>query len=311
MTRKRVWIDTDLSVGMKRHKREGYCDVDDGFAVLQLMKTENIEICGISAVFGNTVIENAYNLSQYMSREFAENKIPVYKGAGEPVNLANVLTNDAVEALAEALRKQTMTIMAIGPATNIGLLLLKYPKLKEQINEVVLVAGRRKPTDYFKIGNQGNHAQDLNFDLDNDAFRVMFELGIPVTLCPFEISNKIWITQTDLDKLRSSADQGNIWLAEESQVWLQQWLDQGADGFNPFDVLASHYIISPEDIISEELNARLEIHLDDTVGGNNKEVFKQYLLCDTNPGFPVKYCYDVVADYRLRLFQSFLGQAPR
>jgi len=306
MKQKKVWIDTDLSVGMKRHKREGYCDVDDGFAVLQLMKAKNIKIYGISAVFGNTSIENAFSLSQYMGREFAENQIPVFKGAGEAIDLKNVETNKAVEALAAALKKQPMTIMAIGPATNIGILLLKYPELKERIDEVVLVAGRRKPTDYFKIGNKGNHAQDLNFDLDNEAFRIMLQLGVSVTLCPFEISNKVWVKQVDLNRLASNGDPGNIWLAEASQAWLQQWLDQGADGFNPFDVLASHYIISPEDIISEELNARLEIHLDDTVKGNDKKVFKQYLLCDTNPGSPVKYCHNVVSDYHRKLLHSFL-----
>lgn len=306
MKKKKVWIDTDLSVGMKRHKREGYCDVDDGFAVLQLMKAENIEICGISAVFGNTVIENAYTLSQYMSREFADTKIPVVKGAGEAIDLRNVQTNDAIEALAEALRSQPMIIVAIGPATNIGLLLLKYPELKERILEVVLVAGRRKPTDYFKIGNKGNHAQDLNFDLDNDAFRVMFELGVSVTLCPFEISNKVWVRQEDLDRLKSNGDESTIWLAEASQAWLQQWLDQGADGFNPFDVLASHYIISPEDIISEKLNARLEIHPDDTINDNEQNIFKHYLVCDKGAGFPVRYCFDVVADYHRKLLESFL-----
>jgi len=307
MKTKQVWIDTDLSVGMKRHEREGYCDVDDGFAVLQLMKAENIEICGIGAVFGNTGIENAHTLSRFMSKAFAENKIPVYKGAGEAIDLRNVQTNDAVEALAAALKKQPMIIMAIGPATNIGLLLLKYPELKERILEVVLVAGRRKPTDYFKIGNKGNHARDLNFDLDNDAFRIMLELGVPVTLCPFEISNKVWVKQADLDTLKSSGDEGNVWLAEASQAWLQQWVDQGADGFNPFDVLASHYIISPEDIISEALNARLEIHPDDTIKDNAQNIFKQYLLCDKGPGFPITYCYDVSTDYHRKLLESFSG----
>ncbi|HZJ18986.1 MAG TPA: nucleoside hydrolase, partial [Pricia sp.] len=112
MTKKKIWIDTDLSVGMKRHKREGYCDVDDGFAVLQLMKAKNIEIRGISAVFGNTGIENAFALSQYMSGEFAENQIPVFKGAGEGIDLRNVQTNDAVEALAKTLKNHPMTIMA-------------------------------------------------------------------------------------------------------------------------------------------------------------------------------------------------------
>ncbi|MGP1991689.1 nucleoside hydrolase [Zobellia laminariae] len=305
MVKKKVWIDTDLSVGMTRHKRNGYCDVDDGYAVLQLMKADNIEICGISAVFGNTIIENSYPLSQEMSKEFAMDEIPVFRGAGEALNLREVKGNEAVEALAEALRKQPMIIMAIGPATNVGLLLLKYPELKNEIQEVVLVAGRRTAQDYFKIGNKGSHAQDLNFDLDNDAFRLMFEHGVPVTLCPFEISNKVWVKATDLDAL-AKGDKGNQWLAEASRAWLQQWVDQGADGFNPFDVLASHYIISPEDIISEELNARLEIHPDDTVKENDKQVFKSYLLCDKEAGFPVKYCYDVVPDYHKKLMDSLL-----
>ncbi|MDB2606414.1 nucleoside hydrolase [Zobellia sp.] len=305
MTKKKVWIDTDLSVGMTREKRAGYCDVDDGYAVLQLMKADAIEICGISAVFGNTPIKNSYPLSQQMSTEFAMGNIPVYKGAGEAINLNEVESNEAVDALAEALRKQPMIIMAIGPATNIGLLLLKYPEVKNQIQEVVLVAGRRTPQDYFRIGNKGNHAQDLNFDLDNDAFRLMFEHGVPVTLCPFEISNKVWVKAEDLDALEKG-DTGNQWLGKASRAWLKQWTDQGADGFNPFDVLASHYIIAPEDIISEELNARLEIHSDDTVKENNKEVFKAYLLCDKKEGSSVKYCYDVVPDYHEKLMNSLL-----
>ncbi|WP_276168584.1 nucleoside hydrolase [Zobellia alginiliquefaciens] len=305
MTKKKVWIDTDLSVGMTREKRKGYCDVDDGYAVLQLIKADTIDVCGISAVFGNTVIENSYPLSQKMSTEFALGEIPVYRGAGEAINLKAVESNEAVDAFAEALRKQPMIIMAIGPATNVGLLLLKYPELKSQILEVVLVAGRRTPKDYFRIGNKGNHAQDLNFDLDNDAFRILFENGVPVTLCPFEISNKVWIKADDLDAL-ANGDKGNQWIAEASRAWLQQWLDQGADGFNPFDVLASHYIISPEDIVSEELHARLEIHQDDTVKENEKQVFKPYLICDKKEGFPVKYCYDVVSDYHKKLMDSLL-----
>lgn len=305
MNKKQVWIDTDLSVGMKRHKREGYCDVDDGYAVLQLMKANTINICGISAVFGNTLIENAFMLSKKMADEFASYKIPVYKGAHKGIDLTNVETNDAVEALAETLKQKKLIIMAIGPATNIGLLLLKYPELKSQIQEVVLVAGRRKPTDYFKIGNQGNHAQDLNFDLDNDAFRILFEHKVPVVLCPFEISNKVWVKQQDLATLKNGEIK-NEWLAEASLPWLQQWLDQGAEGFNPFDVLASHYILAPEDIISEPLNARLEIHLDDTVKGNNKTTYKQYLLCDTGDGYPITYCYDVVKGYHQKLISSLV-----
>lgn len=305
MTQKQVWIDSDLSVGMEREHRPGYADVDDGYAILQLFKAENVTIHGISAVFGNTSIKNAFPLCQKMANDFADGNIPVYEGAGEKIELGKVKTNEAVEALAGALKNQKLTIMAIGPATNVGLLLLKYPELKSQIEEVVLVAGRRKPTDNFAIGNKGRNAGDANFDMDVQSFRLMFQHQVPVVLCPFEISSKVWIKQADLDE-QAAGDAGNKWLASESKNWLNQWRDQGADGFNPFDVLASHYIINPDDIISEKLNARIEIHPNDTVKGENN--FKDYLLCDKNQGYPVTYCYDVVDGYHEKLMKSLKNQ---
>ncbi|MFI8378540.1 nucleoside hydrolase [Leeuwenhoekiella sp. NPDC079379] len=304
MSKKKVWIDTDLSVGMKRYHREGYSDVDDGYAVLQLFKAENIEVTGISAVFGNTKIEDAYRLSQKMAAEYAPYKIAVFKGAAEQINLAEVKTNEAVAALAEALKKEPLHILAIGPATNIGILVLLYPELKSQIKEVVLVAGRRAADAYFKIGKPtSHHAPDLNFDLDNDAFRILFENNIKVVLCPFEISNKVWLTAKDLETLKTE-DTGNIWLSEQSQPWLQQWIAGGETGFNPFDVLASHYLLAPEDLVMEELNAHLEIHTNDMLLETPEHNFKQYLICNTQPGFKVTYCYDVVSDYHQKLMNS-------
>ncbi len=305
MKQQHIWIDTDLSVGKKRHLREGYCDVDDGYAILQLMNAPSVLIEGISAVFGNTLIDDAYALCQKMSKDFSEGSIPVFRGAPGPMQLQQLETNAAVEALAASLRIRPLKVIAIGPATNIGLLVLKYPELRKQLTEVVLVAGRRTATDYFKIGNKGAHAPDLNFDLDNNAFRILLQHGVPLVLCPFEISNKVWIKEEDL-KVLSNGKPLNEWLAAASYPWLDQWLVQGESGFNPFDVLASHYILHPEDLVSERLNAHLEIHPNDMVQAAEGSHYKGYLLCDHSPGFPVTYCYDVVPDYHEKLMASLL-----
>ena len=136
------------------------------------------------------------------------------------------------------------------------------------------------------------------------AFQVLLDNEIPVVFCPYEISSKVWVEQQDLDTLKTMGTAIN-WLATASQPWLEQWKTQGAKGFNPFDAMASHYIIAPEDIVSEPLLARLELHLDDTVKENDKQVFKQYLLCDETKGTPVKYCYDVVPGFHQKLIGSF------
>ncbi|MFD2832517.1 nucleoside hydrolase [Gramella sp. AN32] len=306
-SKKNIWVDADLAVGMKRYHREGYSDVDDAYALLQLFKAENINIKGISAVFGNTKIEDAFRLSQEMVSEFAPYEIPVYKGAGAKINLEKVESNEAIEALAQALRKESMSILAIGPATNVGTLLLLYPELKSQIKEVVLVAGRRTATSYFEIGKlTAHHAPDLNFDLDNDAFRILFENEVKVVLCPFEISNKVWITTEDLEKMKTG-DSATSWLARKSKPWLKQWEEVGEIGFNPFDLLASHYLMAPEDIVSEQLNVRLEIHPNDMLLDSSENNFKQYLISDSDNGYPVTYCYDIVKDYHEKMMESLIN----
>ena len=301
---KEIWIDTDLAVGKEHHLFGGPSDVDDGFAVLQLVKAKDIVIKGMSAVYGNTPLENAYPLCQYMSKNFMGDKVPVYKGAASPMVLKDLKTNEAVAALANQLKQQPMMILAIGPATNVGLLVMLYPELASRIKEVVLVAGRRKHTDHFSIGNQGVNFQDLNFDLDNEAFSALMQHKVPITLCPFELSHKVWLGQESLDRL-AKGSVGCQWLAKHAAPWLKLWHEMGVEAFNPFDLLASHYLVAPEDIHFEQLYARLEAHLDDTVDNKAGNVFKQYLICDSKPGYPVKYCYDVVPGFYEKLMTTF------
>lgn len=298
-----IWIDSDLSVGMQEASGR-YSDVDDGYALYQLLKSDMVKIHGISAVFGNTSLENAFKLCKKMSIEFSTENIPVYKGAPEAIDLNHSDTNQAVEAMADALKEMSLTIVALGPGTDVGLLLLNYPHLKDSIEEVILVAGRRDETAYFSIGNKGKRFGDANFDKDPISFHVIFQNGVPVTLCPFEISHKVWIKEDDLNQL-ADADKGAQWLAQHSRPWLTQWKKQGEDGFNPFDVLASHYILYPADIISEELNARIEIHQNDT-RPTDENAYKYYLICDNNHGFPVTYCYDVVPGFHEKLMNTLL-----
>jgi pyrimidine-specific ribonucleoside hydrolase len=148
-------------------------------------------VLGISTVFGNTSIENVYEIAGIICQKYSSYEIPHYKGAATAIQPELVEHNEATLALAKSLVTNKLKILAIGPATNVAIVILKNPELAKNIEEVVLVAGRRKPTDYFNIGEKGNRAPDLNFDLDNLAFVVMFQAGVPVTLSPFEISSKV------------------------------------------------------------------------------------------------------------------------
>ena len=276
---KKVWVDADLAIGVQ-NPNGLYGDVDDGFALIHLLLSEKVEVTGISTVFGNTDIDNAFRLGKEIRDKFASPALHVYKGAAEPIDLANVKSNAAVEALAEALDKEALHIVAIGPATNIGLLLLLYPEKAKQIKSINLVAGRRSIDQHFQASESHDPPfPDLNFDLDPDAFRVLLQHDIRLNLHPFEISHKVWFGKEELAQLEQSGEAGK-YLADRSQNWLEQWALWGTDKYNPFDLLASGYLISEQGYQFEELPIEIQIAPSDTYMAVSSDslLYKPYLL---------------------------------
>ena len=302
----KVWIDTDIAIGTG-NLETGFADVDDAYAIAHLIKAPQIQLMGISTVFGNTDINQATLLAHEIVENFCPDQIPVCKGLGASLEISKVSATDAVLGMRDALRRNRMTIMAIGPASNLGNLLLLFPEIAVQIDAVVLVAGRRSPDQHFQVGpTHSPPFPDLNFDLDPDAFRILLQHDIPVHLLPFEISHKVWIFQEDLNRLSGMGKLGN-WLARHSQAWLDQWKPYGVKGFNPFDVLASGYILNSQLFMWEDLSVKICIHADDTIQQDEFEphAFKPYLIVSKENKSPrtVRYCHTPPGSFKNELFR--------
>ncbi len=291
---KKVWIDTDVAIGMGDPK-QGFADVDDAWAMVHLFHAEHIQVVGVSTVFGNTDIDNATRLANEICSQFGPKGISVARGASAALDLNNIESNAGVEALISALEKESMHIMAIGPATNIATLLLIRPDLAPQIESIVLVAGRRSVEDHFRVSPKHEPPfPDLNFDLDPNAFRILIQSQVAVVLLPFEISHKTWVNQADLDQVRQFGKVGR-YLAENSQNWLDLWREFGCSAFNPFDILASAYLVDDAGFEFEELSAEIVLHWDDTLSGeeNPKKSVKPYFLLKKGAANSrkIKYCH--------------------
>lgn len=305
---RKVWVDADLAIGVQNP--DGlYGDVDDGFALVQLLLADEVEVVGVSTVFGNTNLERAYALGLEIRDQFASPGLKVFKGAAQAIDLAKVESNEAVEALAAHLQQERITIMAIGPATNIGLLLLLFPELAGQIESIVLVAGRRSVNHHFKASETHDPPfPDLNFELDPDAFRVMLQHDIKVVLHPFEISHKVWFGEAELQRLKKSGPAGTF-LADRSQNWLKQWESWGTKAYNPFDLLASSYLVADDGFLFEELPVQIQIAPDDRTRNDSldSKVYKPYLI--VAPDLPTErkvwYYHTPPRDFTERFFTTF------
>lgn len=299
---KQVWIDTDITIGRKTHVFS-YCDVDDGYALAALLRAAEVEVTGISSTLGNTEdIEISTEVARSFIASYGPASLQVYRGSPTPLAqyAASPPLPEAVKVLAETLRTRRLTLLCLGAATNIALLLQRFPEIEPQIEEIVLVAGRQSVDTHFISGHwQPKPFRDLNFESDPEAFAILLNSSVPLTLVPFETCNQVWIHPEDLYHLEKANKVGRF-LASHSLGWLAEWETVfGCNGFNPFDLVAAGYVLFPEQFTSKPWNAVITTARDDTGRG----VDKPYLICspEVAKGRPVTYLTSISPSCKSRL----------
>lgn len=156
-------------------------------------------------------------------------------------------------ALRAALEAGPVTILALGPLTNIAAALDGRTDLQGNVVRIVAVMGHRKghlfhPTEGHGTGPLFGHGpifRDLNLSVDPAAVRAVLAMNLAMTLIPYDAARGTMITGADLDLL-SGRGPTYGWLSETSRGWLDFWnSDVGLPGFYPFDWVAAAYLADP------------------------------------------------------------------
>ncbi|MBN9018989.1 MAG: nucleoside hydrolase [Rhizobiales bacterium] len=206
---KTLWIDTDTGS-------------DDAVALVIAFKQPGIEIAGISVVAGNCSLEKALQNCLY-TREFCDAEhVPVYAGLAVPLirgpfHAENVHGVDgmgdiglplsgrvpdeghAIDKMIEAVlaRPGEITLVTLGPLTNIAVALAREPAFAKAVKHCVIMGG---------IGDgPGNvtPASEFNIYADPDAARMVFQSGMPIVMCGWEISCRHAVVEpSDTDELK-------------------------------------------------------------------------------------------------------------
>lgn len=189
-----LWIDTDTGS-------------DDAVALVMAFQAADVEIAGISVVAGNCPLEKALQNALYTRELCAATHVPVYAGLAvplirQPFHAENVHGEDgmgdiglplhgrfadeghAIDRMIEAIlaRPGVVTLVTLGPLTNIAVALAREPRLARAVKHCVIMGG---------IGDgPGNvtPAAEFNIYADPDAARIVFQSGMPIVMCGWEIS---------------------------------------------------------------------------------------------------------------------------
>jgi len=301
-----VWLDVDTATG--------FGDVDDGLMVIQAFHSPEVNIRGISVVFGNTTLERAVPIAREIVARFGPAGLKVHAGAASAEELGQA--TDATRALAAALKERTLTILAVGPVTNIGTLLQRHPELDTRIERIVMVAGRRPGQRFVSSDTQKVPHRDFNFELDPAAMQVILNTSIPLVFAPWEVSSHVWIGREELSQLRSAGDTGQ-WIAETSEYWIALWeRDITKRGFNPFDTLALGWVTHPHLIQAMPVTAQIVQAEDDrasagevAAGKKKPYLHVQPLVVGASAARSVIYCHTPRSEFTHLLLERLSGNA--
>lgn len=251
MKKKPVIIDCD----------PGY---DDALALVLALGSEELDIRAITAVAGNVPLERTYKNAVRICHYFGKS-IRIGCGAEKPlirqrdtggekvhspsglggVNIPEDVSmpeqENAIEVIKSELEKsdEKVTLLPIGPLTNIAMFLSQYPELKSKIEEIVIMGGAAR---------EGNCTASAEFNIyaDAEAARMVFESGVPIVMAGLDVTNKFQILPDTFESYRKMGKAG-IFAAEVLERYFDFYQTLGGAFKGPaiHDMVPIAYVIDP------------------------------------------------------------------
>lgn len=225
--------------------------VDDAAAIALSLYDEVMDIKLITTVSGNRDIETVTRNTLHILEKFNREDIPVAVGANkamerispdasdvhrheglggyippEEVNKKPIQL-DAVEAMYETIKKykNDISIIALGPHTNLGLLIKKHPDVVGMITHIYgegcAIYGDKKQ------GERWMNYISFNASSDPEALKIVVESGIPVTMVPSKMGREgTNLTERETLKIRDLNDVGRFLFEMYSGYWEHGYTDR-------------------------------------------------------------------------------------
>lgn len=236
MATSKVIIDTDPGLG------EPGSDIDDGLAIALAVRAPELDVLGLTIVNGNVTLATGVHVARNLADRLGVPDLPVLAGADAPLTrdmapvraLFDTVPGHAAARPAGDLRGPSsdlhavdwmieqaerfpgeITVIAIGPMTNLALAIRRSPAFARNVREFVLMAG--SATTYAQnITVVG----DFNAYVDPEALDIVVRSGARVRMVGLDQTSKVILTRDDADRMLASADPFSQWAGECTHAWI-------------------------------------------------------------------------------------------
>jgi inosine-uridine nucleoside N-ribohydrolase len=249
---KRILIDTDPGV-------------DDSMAILLAFASPEVQVEGLTTVFGNVGVDlttkNALRLVELAGRP----DVPVASGAEKPllrpftgkgslVHGSNGLgevempepkgqpdKRKAAQFIIDTIMENPgeITLVPLGPLTNVALAVATEPRIAENVREVVLMGGA--------AGVPGNASPvaEANIRNDPESAHIVFHAGWPLTMIGLDVTEKSMMAPEYLERLRAANNPWTDFIDKITKHYLRFYGTLGLEAMPVHDSSALAYVIDP------------------------------------------------------------------
>jgi len=240
--------------------------IDDAIAICYAMAHPDIELLALTTIYGNVhttlATDNALRLAHLNNQN-----TPVATGASTPLHITpnpiadfvhgenglggaelqlpdrQAESQTAAELIVDTINKHPgeITLVAVGPLTNLALALRQQPSITESVAQVVVMGGA-----FHHVGNVTPHAE-ANIWNDPHAAKEVFNADWPIVVHGLDVTYQIRFDRTYLENLAKSSPKVGGFINSAAQFYIEYYKrEHEFDGCCPHDLLALSYLTQPE-----------------------------------------------------------------
>ncbi len=267
--------------------------IDDAAALSVALLHPFFDVKMISTVNGNVNIEKT-TANALKLKAFFNSDVPVHRGVAKPLinkaidasqvhgesgmdgydfpSISNdqLASTNSITAMKDILLHSNtpITLIALGPLTNIALLISTFPEVKDHIREIVLMGGS---------SGRGNVTPLAEFNIysDPEAAHIVFESDLPITMIGLDLARQSLLTHDYLASFEHMSRTSSM-LYQIFQHYREKDFDKGLKLYDVFTVL---YLLDPESYETILASVRIELHGTLTKGATVVDYDSPYPNC--------------------------------
>jgi inosine-uridine nucleoside N-ribohydrolase len=188
-------------------------------AILLALAADDIELLGVTTVAGNQTVEKTTLNALRVATMAGARDLKIAKGCGKPLvrdlhtapemhgqsgldgadlpePVVALQPEHGVDFLEHTIMStdRPITLIPIGPLTNIAMLLLKAPSVADRIEKIVLMGGSVLESNVTPVA-------EFNIFVDPEAAEIVFTSGLPVTMVGLDVTYRALFTEEDFVRL--------------------------------------------------------------------------------------------------------------